>query len=251
MIPKIIHFCWLSRDEYPDKIKMCLESWKKKLPDYEIKLWNAQNFDVNCSNWTRNAFEKKQYAFVSDYVRFFALYNYGGIYLDSDIEVKKSFDDLLDKKFFFGYEYEGLPEAAVVGAEKGLDWIKQCLDWYPNHEFVKENGTLNRVVAPLIMQYGFEKDTNFSLIDDGEIKNVFGGTIYPYDYFSSKDSFTGEIIDTQNTYSVHHFNCGWLKTKGITVVKKKIHKLLIHIFGKLNYNKILYKIRKKKFSGVN
>ena len=77
------------------------------------------------------------------------------------------------------------------------------------------------------------------------------GTIYPYDQFSSKDSFTGEIIDTQNTYSVHHFNCGWLKTKGITVVKKKIHKLLIRIFGKLNYNKILYKIRKKKFYGVN
>jgi len=136
MIPKIIHFCWLSGDEYPEKIKMCLDSWKKNLPDYEIKLWNTENFDVNCSNWTREAFEKKQYAFVSDYVRFFALYNYGGIYLDSDIEVKKSFNDLLDKKFFFGYEYEGLPEAAVVGAEKGLGWIKQCLDWYPNHEFV-------------------------------------------------------------------------------------------------------------------
>lgn len=140
-----------------------------------------QNNDMknNINIWIRSAFENKQYAFVSDYVRFFALYNYGGIYLDSDIEIIKSFDDLLNNKFFFCYEYEGLPEAAVIGAEKGLDWIKICLDWYNEHFFENTDGSFNKIVAPLITQAGFEKGNKVKLLDDGNIKTINEGSIFP------------------------------------------------------------------------
>ena len=104
MIPKIIHLCWLSGDPYPPKIAKCLETWKKHLADYEIILWDTNRFDLNSSIWVRQAFEKKKYAFAADFIRFYALYHFGGIYLDSDVEVLKSFDDLLDLPYFMGVE---------------------------------------------------------------------------------------------------------------------------------------------------
>ena len=118
MIPKIIHLCWLSGDPYPAKIAKCLDTWKKHLPDYEVMLWDTNRFDLNSSIWVRQAFEKKKYAFAADYIRFYALYHYGGIYLDSDVEVLKSFDDLLDLPYFMGAEKAHTPEAAIIGAEK-------------------------------------------------------------------------------------------------------------------------------------
>ena len=105
MITKILHLCWLSGDPYSTEVQKCLDSWKEKLPDYTVMLWDLSKVDVNVCNWTKQAFEKKKYAYVADYVRFYALYNYGGIYLDSDVEVLKSFDDLLNQDFFFGFEY--------------------------------------------------------------------------------------------------------------------------------------------------
>ena len=129
MIPKIIHLCWLSGNEYPPLIKKCVESICSKLPDYEIKIWTKENFDIDSVLWVKQAFEAKKYAFAADYIRFWSLYNYGGIYLDSDVEVLKSFDDFLGCRSFTGFEYLNIPEAAVVGAEKGTEWIKNCLDW--------------------------------------------------------------------------------------------------------------------------
>ena len=116
MIPKIIHLCWLSGDAYPAKIAKCLKTWRQHLPDYEIMLWDTQRFDMNSSQWVRQAFECKKYAFAADYIRFYALYHHGGIYLDSDVEVLKSFDDLLDLPYFVGAEKAQTPEAAIMGA---------------------------------------------------------------------------------------------------------------------------------------
>ena len=244
MIPKIIHLCWLSGDPYPEKIQKCLESWKKYLPDYEIMLWDTSRFDVNLSNWTRQAFEKKKYAFVSDYVRFYSLYNYGGIYLDSDVEVLKSFDSLLSESFFFGYEYTAVPEAAVVGAEKGLPWVKTCLDWYSNNDFINKNGNERHIVAPLILKMGVEKTLNIRLLDVESIVYTCNGAIYPADYFSAKNGYTGEIIANDKTYSIHHFNSAWLK-KDISIrLRRMVHIMLIRICGKRKYNKYIYYIRK-------
>ena len=152
MIPKQIHFCWLSDEPFPPQVERCIDSWKKNLPDYKIILWNKERFDINSTPWTKQAFEKKKYAFVSDYIRFYALFNYGGIYLDSDVEVLRNLDYLLEKKFFFSYEYSGLPEAAVIGAESGLGFIKNALDWYDEKPFINDDGSSNATVAPLVLK---------------------------------------------------------------------------------------------------
>lgn len=179
MIPKIIHYCWLSNDPYPDKIQMCIESWKKVMPDYELKLWNTENFDIdNSIPYVKEAFANRKWAFVTDYIRMYALYTEGGIYLDSDVKVLKRFDGFLNNKFFTSMEYHpfmverdcslndldkdgnrivdkyisGIElQAAVMGAEKGCGYVKDVLEWYEDKHFVKTDGTLGLdVIAPQI-----------------------------------------------------------------------------------------------------
>ena len=152
MIPKLIHLCWLSGDPYPPKIQLCIDSWKKYLPDYEIMLWDTNRFDVNSTPWTKQAFEAKKYAFVADYIRLYAVYNYGGIYLDSDVEVLKSFDDLLHLPYFAGTEVgpDGI-EMAAFGAEKGTGWVKFMLDYYQDRNYILENGEKNMEPMPPVM----------------------------------------------------------------------------------------------------
>ncbi len=243
MIPKIIHFCWLSDDPFPMKIQRCVNSWKRQLPEYEIIHWNTKNFDVHCNKWVEQAYNSGDYAFVADYVRFFALYSMGGIYLDSDVEVLDSFDEFLEKKSFFGYEYTGLPEAAVVGTEKGTVWLKNALDWYEKMSFLNIDGSKNRVIAPLILKYAFEKDSSYSLIDDESVHEYDGNLILPYEYVSPKNGFSGMIYDSEKTVCIHHFNSAWLKPGLLRKIKKVIHLFLIKILGKIGYNRFMYKYR--------
>lgn len=242
LIPKILHLCWLSGEPYPKEVQKCLDTWKEKLPDYSIMLWDLSKVDVNVCNWTKQAYDKKRYAYVADYVRFFALYNYGGIYLDSDVEVLKSFDDLLEQDFFFGFEYTSIPEAAVIGASKGLLWIKNCLDWYLENEYLDQQGKECPIVAPLILRHGLESTFNNKLIDNGEIQTLQGGKIYPYDYFSANNLYTGKKIISERTYSVHNFNTGCLEKNIIDKAKKQIHFVFIKLLGKNRYNKVKYKL---------
>ena len=148
MIPKIIHLCWLSGDPYPTDIQLCLDSWKKHLPDYEIWLWDTKRFDIDSTRWTRQAFDAKKYAFAADYIRLYALYNYGGIYLDSDVLVYKSFDPLLSLPYFVGHDQAGCFEAAVIGCEPGCQWIKDILDSYEGKPFIREDGTYDMLPMP-------------------------------------------------------------------------------------------------------
>ena len=155
MIPRIIHLCWLSGDPYPEPIKKCIESMYEKLPNYEIKIWTRENFDLDSVQWVREAFEAKKYAYAADYIRFWTLYNYGGIYLDSDVEVLKTFDDFLNHKSFFGFEYINIPEAAVMGAEKDVAWIKRCLDWYDGKSFFEKDEGLCCIGWKCLLWMGF------------------------------------------------------------------------------------------------
>ena len=248
MIPKIIHFCWLSGEPYPEEIQKCIDTWKVKLPDYSFMLWDLSKVDVNVCNWTKQAFEKKKYAFVSDYVRFYALYNYGGIYLDSDVEIIKPFDNLLNQDFFFCFEYTTIPEAAVIGAKKGLPWFKACIDWYLNNNFLEENGKVRQIVAPLVLKYGFETTLKTRLIDTGEVQIIQGGTVYPFDYFSAWHYYTGKKLITENTYSVHHFFSAWLNINFKVKAKRLLHVLLIKLLGKRSYNKAKYKLRNVSYN---
>lgn len=250
MIPKIIHLCWMSGEPYPEKIQMCIDSWKKHLPDYEIKLWNAQTFNVNITEWTKQAFECKKYAFVADYVRFWALYTYGGIYFDSDIEVVKNLDLFLNCDCFFGYEYSGLPEAAVVGAVPNLKWMENALYWYEHSSFVKPDGGYNVVVAPLIFRYAFEKGTEIKLIGSAEkkiCKNNLLFWILPESYFSPKDGYNGKIYDTENTYTIHHFQAAWKKNTIKNRLNKFIHSFAKRCLGRTLFFRIMYCFRSKKF----
>lgn len=148
MIPKIIHYCWLSNDPIPEKLQEYMKSWKEKLPDYEFKLWNFDCFDINSSQWVKEAFEAKKYAFAADYIRLYAVYNYGGIYMDMDVEVIKSFNPLLNNDYLLGYENQIGIEAGIFGASPKADWVKLILDYYQNKSFYREDGTQNTTPLP-------------------------------------------------------------------------------------------------------
>lgn len=226
MIPKIIHFCWLSGNPYPALISKCIISWKKYLPDYEIILWDKKRFDINSVTWVKEACDNKKYAFAADYIRFYALYNFGGIYLDSDVEVLKSFNDLLEQNYFIGEDALGSIEAAVIGAEKGLPWIKECLDYYKERCFIKNDGTLDMKPVPILVTNVMKKYCNIKL--------------YQFDFFSPKDYYIGEILISKNTYTIHHFDGKWEVVNLSYRLKKAIHKLLYYTIGRELHNKIIH-----------
>ena len=214
MIPKIIHYCWLSNDPLPKDIQNYIETWKKRLPDYEIIKWDFSRFDKNNSKWVSQAFDNKKYAFAADFIRLYAVYNYGGIYLDSDVEVLKTFDPFLTLKTMIGWQYnkKGL-EIATFGAEMGAKWVKECLEYYDKREFVKPDGTFDTMTLPLIIE-NVLKTKAYRLVDVTNIDNAKEVTdeneipVFGEDFFSPK-SFDGRISATSNTISIHHFVASW------------------------------------------
>lgn len=213
MIPKIIHYCWLSGDPIPENLKKCMDSWKEKLPDYEFMLWDFERFDKNSSVWVQQAFDSKKYAFAADYIRLFAVYNYGGIYMDMDIEVLKPFDDLLNQKIMIAYENPeqiGI-EAGCFGAEKGNKFVGGCLSHYKDRNFIKSDGSFDILPLPKIMlSY---------LPENQEIK--------PFDwhYFTNKSYKTGEVQPLQKSYAIHHFAGSWASSaqRKYDDVRKKLY----------------------------
>ena len=212
MIPKIIHYCWISGDPFPEKIQKCIDSWKKILPDYEIVVWDYDKVHKLNVQWCEEAIKVKKYAFVADYVRFYALYNYGGIYLDSDVEVLKSFDELLKLKYFIGQEnscYEW--EAAIIGAEKGTEWIGKCLEYYKNRHFINIFGELQTHVLPYIINTIVRKNYEVKCINSIEEWTAEKDVVcrFPLDWFSPTAHSTMNINCTHNTYCIHHFTKSW------------------------------------------
>ena len=241
MIPKIIHLCWLSGDPYPPKIANCLQSWEKHLPDYEVVLWDTKRFNLDSSIWVMQAFEKKKYAFAADYIRFYALYHYGGIYLDSDVEVLKSFNDLLDLPYFMGAEKAQTPEAAIIGAEKGCDWIKACLDYYQDRPFINEDGSLNIQTVPDIMICQIEQIKPIrvlSLEDSLNIRKLdMQSEVLEFNdvFFSPKVFDSREVEITPYTYAIHHYQNSWFSLKARAYYRGRA--FLVKIFGRKNIRK--------------
>ena len=244
MIPKIIHLCWMSGDPFPSDIQKCIDSWKRILPDYEIWLWDTKRFDLSTSVWVTEAYDKKKYAFCADYIRMYALFNYGGVYLDSDVEVLRSFNDLLTLPYFIGYESKQYFEAAVIGAEKGNPFIGDVLAYYKDRHFVKENGSLDIQIMPEVMMNVTNSKWKRVLIN--EISDFINDptiiNIFPYDWFSPIDS-TGKryvLRVSKNTYCIHHFASAWVDWRV---------KLLVTTFG---YNSPLrYRIQRLGKSFLN
>lgn len=237
MIPKIIHLCWLSGDPYPPEIQKCLNSWKKHLPDYEIWLWDTKRFDINSTDWTRQAFDAHKYAFAADYIRLYALYNYGGIYLDSDVLIYKSFDPLLSLPYFIGCDQIRAFEAAVIGCEKGCKWIKDILDSYIGKQFIKSDGSLDMLTLPCRFHdvltsngYRFFKINNVDSFNFNSItldkKEMY---VFNKDYFNSRNEV--EVHRKETSFCAHNYMGSWEERNNN--IKKHLPKWLLSVIFKL------------------
>lgn len=234
MIPKIIHYFWCSEGEIPEEVNNCIESWKKYLPNYEIRQWNSNNFDFSCCNYVKQAYEAQKYAFVSDYVRLAVLYKYGGVYFDTDVEVISSFDEFLNQEAFCGFESEGRLGTCVLGSVPNNIIIKKFLDHYNNLQFIKDNGEFDLTPNPVPI-------TNICIENgmkpDDTIQYLHSITIYPRTYFCPINPFSKGDFYSVNTVSVHHFSGAWLDNKmqnRIKLKKKMIKRLGISLGGNLH-----------------
>lgn len=207
MIDKKIHYCWFGGKEKPESVMKCIESWRRNLPDYEIFEWNEENFDVTFCQYISEAYSMKKWAFVSDVARLKIIYDYGGIYFDTDVEVVKNFDDLLQQSFFLGLEEPGKVNTGVgFGACKNNDVIKAMLDIYENLSFVTPNNS-KPTTCPV---YNTQALAKLGIEPKGAILHCMGGTIYPEEYFSPISMKDGKLRLTNNTYSIHHFANSWM-----------------------------------------
>ena len=223
MIPKIIHYCWFGRCEKPKLAKKCIESWKKFCPDYEIIEWNEDNFDVNMNAYTQKCYQEKKYAFLSDYIRLLIIKKYGGIYLDTDVEIIKNFDDLLLDEAFFGFENnEFINTGEGFGAEADNPIVNKMLNEYD----ALLDGKSEYIGCPILNTKAI---LDFGLIQNGEIQNLKHGTVYPADYFNPYDDPTGRLKATSNTYSIHWYSKSWLPIR--VVFFSKITRIIHRIFG--------------------
>lgn len=209
-IPKKIHYCWFGNSKKPYDVIKCIESWKKYLPDYEIIEWNEENFDIdNSIDYVKEAYKCKKWAFVSDYVRIVALYKYGGIYFDTDVEVFRNFDELLKNNAFLGFESNDYVMTAVMGVSKEHHLIKDFLRDYENRHFLREDNTLDmentNVVAltNILMKKG--------LMRNGRKQEIEDIVIYPQPFFSSNDIINIWNRYRKGIYAYHHCQASWYK----------------------------------------
>lgn len=251
---KKIHYCWFGGKKLPANVKKCIKTWKKWLPDYEIKEWNESNFDINSNQFVKEAYENKKWAFVSDYVRIYALYNEGGIYLDTDVKILKDVSNIVDKEMFLGLEDSGYVGTAVIGVkEKNNQYVKNILDYYNTLKHFNVDIMYNYanpvIITKILNNYNDEKDNKGIRIYDNKIY------VYPRDYFYPLSYNYSEKIYTKNTCMVHLFNATWTsrgerRVIGIyrrfgPVFGKKINSFIDKIFSfKSNCIEFLNKIYK-------
>lgn len=243
MIPKIIHYCWFGHGGMPKLALECIDSWKKHMPDYEIVLWDEKKFDININQYVKEAYEAKKYAFVTDYVRLYALYHHGGVYMDTDVEVLKSLNIFLQHKAFTGCESDRYCVTGTMAAERNHPWIKKLLDEYNNIKFILNNGeqdiTTNtfRITRLTIDKYDWVPENKYQTLKDDL-------HIYTSDTFCAKDWRTGKITKTDQTYTIHHFSGHWITTKSkkrlrINMMKTNIKNILGAVIGENNLEKLL------------
>ncbi|RZJ82297.1 MAG: glycosyl transferase [Flavobacterium sp.] len=226
MIPKIIHYCWFGSGQMSELVLTCLASWKKFLPEYEIMVWNEENFDVNAYQYASEAYKERKFAFVADVCRLHALKTVGGIYLDTDVEFLKPLDpNMIETVAFTGFEGNLLLSSAIMASSKESQWINDLLAYYDNRSFYLADGKLDTnpntesITAFMKANKGLKIDNSFQVIEDY-------CTIYPSDYFSPKSWKTLKINLTANTYSIHHFAGSWLQNADYSLAGKLANTLL-------------------------
>lgn len=213
---KVIHYCWFGHSPLDEKAKKCIESWKRYCPDYQIIQWNEDNYDVNKCIYIREAYEKKKWAFVSDYARFDVLYQHGGIYFDTDVELIRPIDDIVVAGPFMGFEkntFAGDEKSCYavnpglgIGADKNMSLVKTVLDAYSERHFIREDGTIEQYtivqfVTDILIKNGLKSNNRKQIVQDF--------SIYPADYFCPLNYETGILNITKNTRSIHHYSATW------------------------------------------
>lgn len=234
MIPKKIHYCWFGRNTLPESALKCIASWRKFFPDYEIIEWNEDNFDVNMIPYTAQAYKAKKYAFVSDYARFKILYEQGGLYFDTDVEVIKSMIDIVERGPFMGFEinpgtdrkYGAVSPGLGIGAVKGLDLYKSILDYYAQLSFLRPDGSYNTTDA--VVNITTRELVKSQLKNISGIQEVSGITIYPADYFNPFNDVTGRLNKTPNTRTIHWFTKTWMN---VSPWRQWLSRFVHRVFG--------------------
>lgn len=227
MIPKIIHYCWFGGKDKPDLANKCISSWKKVLSEYEFIEWNESNFDFEKFPYAKEALVHRKYAYVTDVVRLYALYEIGGIYMDTDVEVLKPLDSFLRHAAFSGFESNKSLPTGLMAAEKGSQWAKDLLAYYQDRSFVDHLGEPilvpnTNIITAMMVEKGFVLNNQFQE-KEGYV------AFYPFDVLCAKSSETGKIDITEKTHCIHHFAGSWLPP----LVKRKhlIAKFMYRILG--------------------
>ena len=234
MIPKIIHYCWFGGNPLPDFASKCIDSWKRFFPDYEIREWNESNYNVHKIPYISEAYRLKKYAFVSDYCRIDVLYQYGGLYFDTDVEVIKPFDDIINRGPFMGCELAPIYDpnqlqpqekqkldlfvnpGLGLGVTPGSHFYKEILDYYAQLHFVNIIGIRTETIVTILTNFIQQRAPN---IDFNKITEFEGVYIYPVDYFCPIVALTGEVTITENTRSIHHYTATWAKYSPIKLIR--------------------------------
>lgn len=247
-IPKVIHYCWFGENPQPESVQHCIQSWKKFCPDYEIIEWNESNFDCSTNRYCREAYEQKKWAFVSDYARLKIINDQGGIYLDTDVELVKPLDDLLEYGAFMGFE-RAKPSASIprfqvatglgFGAIPRHPVIQALLADYADIPFVLPDGTCDCTACP-------DRSTNtlvsLGLVPDDSLQMLGDVCILPAEYLCPQDFYSGKLTMTEHTYSIHHYDASWISSGARRSIA------LRHLVGNRVY-RILYRVLLHHFSG--
>lgn len=234
MVPKIIHFVWLGESEYPEMVSHCINSWEKYCPDYRIMKWDENNFPVDRYEFVKEAYEAKKYAYASDLIRLWALYNYGGVYCDTDLELLSSLDDYLVHDGFIGFQQPDLYlQTALMGFAKGAKVVGDLLGEYQHKKFMRDDGTYDLSPNTWAVTHYFER---IGLKRDNTKQIINNVDIYPSEYFCPIDWEFGEKHFTERTVAVHHFDGSWTgksKTKMLSkILGPKLTKKIKNRLGK-------------------
>lgn len=220
MIPKRIHYCWFGRGEMPKLVKRCIKSWKKYCSDWEIILWNEDSFDINSTLWTKQAYECRKYAFVADYVRLKAMYEMGGVYLDSDVELVGPIDEFLRHEAFSGFENPESIPTGIMASEAGQQVIGRWLDWYKDRPYIVDGKPdMNPNVAFMtrdLVSRGLVLNNTYQVVD--------GFAMYPQTYFCPLDIYSVQHCRSDKTVAIHYFTSSWRSEKarqGMKLARKR------------------------------
>ncbi len=250
MIPKIIHYCWFGKNKKPAELVKYIEGWRKICPDIEIKEWNEDNFDISHSKYAREAYKAEKWAFVSDYARYRILYEYGGICMDTDVELIKPLDGILQEcesygaKGFMGIERPENGEVnpgLICGAEPRNAIIKELLMGYKGRSFCDDK---KKKLTPTVVDFTTECLKKRGLSGENELQMVDGIRIYPAEFFNPMDMSTGRVNITSNTVSIHHFEASWVDP--YSKFRGRVYRRIKRTFGEKTAEKFRYIFGRKK-----